>query len=470
MSEVNDPPTEREMTPFRLIPWPLPALLAAVLLVFAVTDRAQAVTHFTLENGLEVVVIEDRRAPVVTQTIWYRVGAADEPPGQSGIAHLLEHLMFKGTTNRAPGEFSALVEANGGRENAFTSWDFTAYFQRVAADRLGLMMELEADRMANLAFTDAEWRPERDVILEERGQVVESRPGRMMQEEMYAALFRNHPYGIPIIGWRHEMAALTGDMAMGFYRRHYGPNNAVLVIVGDVDADEVRALAEQHYGPIPPNPVIAPRLRPQEPPQRAPLRLVFEDPRVAQDYMTRTYRVPSIGNGDPDMAAAMQVLGEVLAGSSITSVLSRRLELEERIALQVWAFYSGVSVDDGTFTIGIAPVPGVTLEEAEAALDRAIADFMEQGVDAAQFERVQMQVRAAEIYGLDDLSSRARRIGEAMTSGVPLDVVLGWPERLQSVTPEAVVEAARAVFDPRRSVTGWLVGPAGPSGRMGAPS
>jgi len=449
---------------------PVTFLAIAVLVLVALAGRAQAVTHFTLENGLEVVVIEDRRAPVVTQTIWYRVGAADEPPGQSGIAHFLEHLMFKGTTSRAPGEFSALVEANGGRENAFTSWDYTAYFQRVAADRLGLMMDLEADRMANLAFTDAEWLPERDVILEERGQVVESRPGRLMQEEMHAALFRNHPYGIPIIGWRHEMATLTGEMAMEFHRRHYGPNNAILVIVGDVDAGDVRALAEQHYGPIPPNPAITPRIRPQEPPQRAPLRLVFDDPRVAQDYMVRTYRVPSIGNGDPDMAAAMQMLGEVLAGSSITSALSRRLEMEERIALQVWAYYSGVSVDEGTFTIGIAPVPGVTLEEAEAALDRAIAEFMEQGVDPAQFERVRTRVRAAEIYGLDDLTSRARRIGEAMSVGVPLAVVLGWPERLQAVTPEAVIEAARAVFDPRRSVTGWLVGPSGAPDRMGAPS
>lgn len=446
-----------------------PVLLFALTLalMLALTGRAQAVAHFTLDNGLEVVVIEDRRAPVVTQTIWYRVGAADEPPGQSGIAHFLEHLMFRGTSTRAPGEFSALVEANGGRENAFTHWDYTGYFQRVAADRLDLMMELEADRMVNLLITEEEWRPERDVILEERGQVVESRPGQLLQEEMLAALFRNHPMGIPIIGWRHEMETLTGDMAYDFYRRHYGPNNAVLVIVGDVDPEEVRALAEAHYGPIPANPAITPRIRPQEPPQRAPLRLVFEDPRVAQDYVHRFYRVPSIGNGDLDAAAAMQVLGEVLAGSPITSVLSRRLELEERVALQTWAWYEGVSIDDGMFGIGILPAPGVSLAEAEAALDRVIAEFMQEGVDPAQFERVQMQIRASEIYGLDDLTGRARRIGAAMMAGVPLEVALGWPERLQAVTPEAVMEAAAMVFDPRRSVTGWLVGP---SGDEGAPS
>jgi zinc protease len=202
-------------------------------------------------------VIEDRRAPVATQMMWYKVGAADEPPGLSGIAHYLEHLMFKATDNMAQGEFSAVVEAQGGRDNAFTSWDYTAYHQRVAADRLELMMEMEADRMANLRIDLSDWLPERDVILEERGQVLESRPERVFAEQMRAALFQNHPYGIPIIGWRHEMEILDDVAAKDFYDAHYAPNNAVLVVAGDVDADEVRAMAERHYGPIPANPDIA---------------------------------------------------------------------------------------------------------------------------------------------------------------------------------------------------------------------
>jgi zinc protease len=248
-------------------------LLAATAL--SLPAQADPVTEFTLDNGLEVVVIEDHRTPAVTQMLWYRAGAADEPPGVSGIAHFLEHLMFKGTDTREPGEFSEIVEAQGGRDNAFTSWDYTGYFQRVAADRLELIMELEADRMANLAFTEAEWLPERDVILEERGQVVESNPGRVFQEQMSAALYKNHPYGIPIIGWRHEMEDLTDEDAMAFYDAHYGPNNAVLIVAGAVTPEEVRELAEEHYAPIPPNPDIRERQRPQEPPHLAERRLTY---------------------------------------------------------------------------------------------------------------------------------------------------------------------------------------------------
>jgi zinc protease len=245
-----------------------PLAFAALIVVSLLRPaHAEPVTHIQLENGLEVVVIEDRRAPVVVHMVWYRVGAADEPPLQSGIAHFLEHLLFKGTDHAcAPGAFSEVVEANGGRDNAFTSWDYTGYFQRVASDRLALMMEMEADRMQNLAFTDAEWMPERGVILEERGQVLESRVGAQFNEAMLAALFKAHPYGIPIIGWRHEMEGLTGDMAMDFYRQHYGPNNAILVIAGDVDT---AASAGTGARPLRPDPAKS-RYRAHSPPRRTP--------------------------------------------------------------------------------------------------------------------------------------------------------------------------------------------------------
>lgn len=335
-------------------------------------------TTFRLDNGLDVVVIEDHRAPVVVHMVWYRVGAADEAPGKSGIAHFLEHLMFKGTETRPPGAFSAIVEANGGNDNAFTSWDYTGYFQRVAADRLALMMELEADRMANLRLPEAEVLTERDVVLEERGQVVESRPGAVLGEQLRAAQFLNHPYGIPIIGWRHEIAALTRADALAFYAAHYAPNNAILVVAGDVTAGQVRALAEQHYGPIGARP-IPPRLRPQEPPQPAERRVILRDARVAQPYIARQYLAPPRRPGEQAEPAALTVLAALLGGTGATSVLGRALEFDARVAIYTDASYRGVAVDSALFSIGVVPAEGVGMAEAEAALDAALARFLAEG-------------------------------------------------------------------------------------------
>ncbi len=423
-------------------------------------SHAEPVTHTQFENGLEVVVIEDRRAPVVVNMVWYRAGAADEPLGQSGIAHFLEHLMFKGTETTDPGEFSALVEANGGRDNAFVSWDYTGFFQRVAADRLELMMEMEADRMVNLSFTEAEWLPERGVILEERGQVLESRVGAQFNETMLAALYKAHPYGVPILGWRHEMETLTGEMAMDFYHAHYGPNNAIVVIAGDVDTDDAIAKAVRHFGPIPPNPNIEPRARTMEPPHLAERRLVFEDSRVGTPYVSRMYLVPPRRAGDQAEAAALHMLAALLGGSSTTSVLERRLNFEEGIALSAWANYSGTRRDYGTFSVGIAPVDGVSLEEAEAAMDRVIVEFLQEGVDLEQFERVRHQMRAAEIYALDDAQARARRFGVGLSVGLDVEDVTGWIDAIEAVTPEDVIAAGETLLDRRASVTGFLTQPA----------
>jgi zinc protease len=391
--------------------------------------------------------------------LWYRVGAADEEPGKSGLAHYLEHLMFKGTDTRAPGEFSAVVEANGGRDNAFTSWDYTGYFQRVDADRLGLMMEMEADRMANLAFTEADWLPERAVILEERGQVLESRPGAVFNEAMRAAQFVNHRYGIPIIGWRHEMEELTGDDAMAFHSRHYAPNNAVLVVAGGVTHDEVRALAEEHYGPIPPNPAIAPRARTQEPPQLAERRVIREDARVSQPYVLRSYLAPVRRPGDQAEAAALSVLAELLGGSDQTSFMADRLLFgDDPVALSAGAWYSGQALDYGTFGVSIVPAEGVGLAEAEEALDDAIAAFLAEGPDPERFESVQMRIRASEIYALDNMQGLARRYGAALTTGLSVQDVQDWPDLLMAVTPEDVRAVAATIFDRNAAVTGWLRG------------
>jgi zinc protease len=413
------------------------------------------VTTFQLENGMDVVVIEDHRAPAVVHMVWYRAGSADEQPGVSGVAHFLEHLLFKGTEKLAPGEFSEIVKANGGTDNAFTSYDYTGYFQRVAADRLGLMMEMEADRMKNIQLDREDILTERDVIIEERNQRVENDPGSLFREQRMAAQYLNHPYGTPIIGWRHEMVNLDLDDALAYYEQFYSPNNAVLVVAGDVLPDDVLALAQQHYGPIPRNEALPERVRPSEPPQLAERRISFEDPRVAQPYVMRTYLAPERDPGDQRKAAALTLLAEVLGGSQ-TAVLPQKLQFEEKRAVYAGAFYSGLSLDDTTFGVVNVPAEGVSLEEAEADMDRVIAEFIETGVDQEQLDRIKFQLRASQVYELDSSNSLARRYGAALTSGLTIEDVHEWPEILQSITPEEIIDAAKEVFDRDNAVTGFL--------------
>lgn len=416
----------------------------------------EAVTSFTLDNGMQVVVIEDHRAPVVQHMVWYRAGSADEPVGSSGVAHFLEHLLFKGTERMEPGELSATVAANGGHDNAFTSYDYTAYFQRVAADRLELMMQMEADRMVNLRLSESDIETEREVILEERNQRTENNPRALFGEQMAAVQYHNHRYGVPVIGWRHEMESLDMADALSFYRTYYAPNNAILVVSGDVDPEEVRALAEKHYGPIPANPDLPERVRSQEPPQTAARRLTYRDPRVAQPYLRRSYLAPERDPGAQETAAALYLLSELLGGAS-TSYLNERLQFDEKRAVYVGAFYNGVSLDDTTFDLIVVPADGVTLQEAEEALDAALADFIREGVQEAELDRIKMQLRAALIYQLDNVDGIANRYGQALSSGLTIADVQAWPELLQSVTGEQIIAAARAVLRPETSVTGWLM-------------
>ncbi|PIV76121.1 MAG: peptidase M16 [Rhodobacteraceae bacterium CG17_big_fil_post_rev_8_21_14_2_50_65_11] len=435
-------------------------LLAACLALMPVTQVSAAadVTEFTLDNGLQAVVIEDHRAPVVVHMLWYRVGAADEPPGQSGIAHFLEHLMFKATETLESGEFSRIVEANGGSDNAFTSWDYTGYFQRVAADRLGLMMQMEADRMRNLRLAEDEVATERSVILEERAQRTDSSPGALFNEQMRAALYLNHPYGIPIVGWRHEMETLDREAALAFYHRYYAPDNAILIVAGDVTPDEVRTLAEQYYGPLSAS-GIAPRGRPTEPPHIAERRISYEDRRVSDPYVVRNYLAPERDPGDQRQAAALTLLANILGGSGATAVLPRTLQVDEERALYASASYSGTTLDDTVFSLFNVPVPGVSLEEAEADLDRVIADFLEEGIDSEQFDRIKFQWQAGMIYTQDDAGELARMYGAALTSGLTVEDVQDWPEIIASITQEDVMRAARQIFTETPSVTGYLTAP-----------
>ena len=435
------------------------AVSLALSLTLGVSRPAMAdeqVTHFTLDNGMDVVVIEDHRAPVVVHMVWYRAGSADEPAGASGIAHFLEHLMFKRTETMESGEFSRTVARNGGQDNAFTSYDYTGYFQRVAADRLGLMMQMEADRMVNLRLDDAEIATEREVIIEERNQRVENSPAALFREQKDAVQYLNHRYGVPIIGWRHEMVSLDRDDALAFYERFYAPNNAILVVAGAVTPDEVRALAQEHYGPIPANPALPERLRPTEPPQTAERRITFRDARVAQPYVSRSYLAPERDSGAQDTAAALTILAEVL-GSGTTSVMAEALQFDSQVATFTGAFYSGMSLDKTTFDVVVVPSEGVTLEEAEAAMDKVLAEFLTTGVDPEQLDRIKMQLRAAQIYARDNVDSIANRYGRALTQGLTVEDVQAWPDILQAVTADDVMAAARMVLDRRQAVTGWLM-------------
>lgn len=431
-------------------------LRSLALALTSTAAAAQEVTTGLLDNGMQVVVIEDHRAPVVVHMVWYRTGSADEPPGASGVAHFLEHLLFKATDTMAAGELSATVAANGGSDNAFTSWDYTAYFQRVAADRLDLMMRMEADRMNNLRLTPEDIETERQVIIEERNQRTENNPSALAREQMAAAQYLNHRYGTPVIGWMHEMRQLDMADVLSFYDLYYSPNNAILVVAGDVEPEEVMALAETHYGPIPAEEHLPDRFRPEEPPQRAERRLNYVDPRVGTDYVARSYLAPERDPGAQEDAAALVYLAEILGGSSFTSVLGRALTFDSRIAIFAGAGYSGMSLDDTTFSLTVAPAEGVTLAEAEAAMDAALARFLEEGVDPAQFERIRTQLRAAEIYARDNVEGIANRYGAALTQGLEVRDVQDWPRILQEVTPEDVMDVARRVLDRDNAVTAYV--------------
>jgi zinc protease len=430
---------------------------ALAIMLSATAAQAEEVTTYTLDNGMEVVVIEDNRAPVVVHMLWYKVGSADEPVGASGVAHFLEHLLFKATDVLESGEFSATVAANGGRDNAFTSYDYTAYFQRVAADRLELMMQMESNRMNNLRITADDVETERQVILEERNQRTENSPNALAREQFRAALFQNHRYGVPIIGWKHEMEELDLQDALGFYDLYYSPNNAILVVAGDVEPENVLALAETYYGVIPAEDQLPVRERPQEPPQRAERRITYVDDRVSQPFLIRMYLAPERNSGAQREAAALVYLAELLGGSPFTSALGQALQFDTQTAIYTNAAYDGSALDDGIFSFALVPSDGVTLSEAEAAMDEVVNAFLEAEIDPTRMESIRTQLRASEIYALDNVQGLAQRYGAALSQSLTVADVQAWPEVLQSVTEDDIKAVAAKVLNRDQSVTGWVV-------------
>jgi zinc protease len=410
---------------------------------------------FTLANGLTVVVVPNKRAPVVKHMIWYRVGGADESEGESGIAHFLEHLMFKGTEARAAGEFSRLVAKNGGRENAFTSYDFTAYHQTIAKDRLEMVMALEAERMTRLAITADEVERERLVVLEERRTRTDNNPSSRLREQVTAAQFYNYPYRRPVIGWEHEIRALDRERILAFYRRWYAPNNAILVVAGDITVAELKPLAEKHYGAIPAAPPIA-RVRPDEPPQTAAREVILRDPRVPQPSWSRSWLAPSQLWGAKEHAYPLEVLAEILGGGA-TSRIYRALVLEAGIADSAGAFYDSGSRGPSRLGFFASPRREVAPEMVERAVETEIARVLAQGVEPDEVARAKTRLKAAAVLARDSLETGAQALGAALAVGLAVEDVESWPARIDAVTVEQVNAAARHVLSSGGHVTARLL-------------
>lgn len=407
-----------------------------------------------LDNGMEVVVITNSRIPVVTHMVWYRAGGADEPRGQSGIAHFLEHLLFKRTTNTEEGEFSEAIRKVGGSENAFTSYDYTAYFQKVPVSALEDMMRFEADRMVNLELFESDIGPERDVILEERRSRVDNSPSALFREQVQAATYLHYPYRIPLIGWKHEMEALDLDDAMAFYERFYTPSNAILVISGDVTMADVLPLAEKTYGQIPARDV-PPRIRTKEPPQLSARRLEMESDQVAEPSFSRRYLAPGYLWGESEHAYPLQVLSDILSGGT-TSRLYKSLVVEQQIASSAGAWYSPGGVGPSSFGFYGGPRPGGDIEAIEAAINVEIEKVLTEGVTQDEVDRAIQRITAEAIYARDSISGPANIFGAALATGQTVEDVEAWPDMIRSVTVEQVNAAAKAVFQEKQSVTGIL--------------
>lgn len=414
-------------------------ILFALLLLTVSTAEAKYFNadSFTLKNGMQVIVIPNHRAPVVTHMIWYKFGGGDERPGKSGIAHFLEHLMFKGTTKVPDGQFSLIVKKLGGNDNAFTTHDYTAYYQNIARQHLERMMEMESDRMQNLTLKDSEVTSERQVIIEERRQRIDNQPQAKFREQLMSALFVNHPYGTPVIGWLHEMKELTSEDAFESYNKWYAPNNAILVVSGDITAAELKPLAEKYYGDLEPS-TLPERQRTRPAPLIAQHRIIMEDPRVGPPVITKVYRAPR-GND------ALEILIEIF-GDSSTSRLYRDLVVNQKLAISAGADYDPISLNDSTVTLYASPTPGTSLTQLEAAMDMEVTKLLDKGVTLEEMNDAKNKKKASLTYYLDSLQGPAILFGRAIASGFDTDYLESWSDRIEKLTIDDVNKTADTVF------------------------
>lgn len=434
-------------------------LCLAAFPAFAKVFDAQG---FTLPNGLEVVVIPNDRAPVVTSMLWYKIGAADEPWGKSGNAHFFEHLMFKGTKKIPPGEFSKIIRTLGGNDNAFTSQDYTAFFESVSVDALEKVLTMEADRMRNLAPPPKEFASEHKVILEERRQRTDNDPQARFAEQMDAALYVNHPYGRPVIGWRDEMERLDWPTAKAFYERYYRPDNAILVVSGDMTAARLRPIVEKTFGKIPrPKTPLPPRERPHSPPLRGETLVRVADPDIRQPVVQSSWRVPS-ARQNPEESLALEVLAEILGGGPSTR-LYQDVVVGRKLATGIDMGYSAARLDDGEVSVYASVAPGVKPEDVTAAISDNLRAVVKDGVTGAELRTAKDALESAAIYARDSLTGPAMTVGQALATGQNLDAVESWPERIETVTAAQVQAVAAKYLDPDNPdapmhVTGYLTG------------
>ncbi|TPJ52081.1 MULTISPECIES: pitrilysin family protein [unclassified Mesorhizobium] len=414
------------------------------------------VTDFLLDNGMEVVVIPDHRSPIVTHMVWYKVGSADEPPGKSGIAHFFEHLMFKATANRAAGEFDRAVSDIGGSNNAFTSYDYTAFHETVAPSALELMMSFEADRMRNLILTDDVIKTERDVILEERRSRIDNSPEAVLEEELDATLWQNQPYRIPVIGWMQEMEQLNRTDAIAFYNKYYQPNNAVLIVAGDVEPDTVKALAEKTYGKIARGPDLPPRVRPVEPEQNTRRTVTLSDARVSVPNFSTQWVVPSYHTAKPGEAEALDLLAEILGGGN-RSRLYQALVVRQGIASNAGAYFQGTMLDDTNFTVYGTPRGDARLVDVEAAVDAEVVRIAREGVTVKELDKAKDRYVRSMVFARDKQDSMANIYGAELATGGNVQDIEQWPERIRNITPGEIKAVAARYLVLARSTTGYLL-------------
>lgn len=423
-------------------------------------DKVYNAETFTLSNGMQVVVIPNHRAPVVTHMVWYKVGAADEPQGDgvSGAAHFLEHLMFKGSKALTPGEFSKLVRGLGGEDNAFTSQDYTAYFQSIAKEYLPIVMALEADRMVNIAPPADQVTSELQVVIEERRQRTDNDPKSLFSEQLQAALFNTSPYGLPVIGWRDEIPKLAWKDAQAYYTTWYAPNNAILVVSGDITAAELKPLAEKFYGILPPHNVPK-HVRADIPdfPGTSVLTLRNED--VREPIFIRAWRAPSFMQ-DKKTSDVLDVLTEAVSSGSSTR-LYQSLVVRQKLASSIDLSYDGNNRGTGSIWIYAVPTPGVTLEKLEAAIETELRGMVSKGLTQDEIDRAKTRMINNAIYARDSVSGPAMVIGQALASGATLDDVEYWPQRISEVKKDDVEAALKTYLSPDAPrylpVTGYLL-------------
>lgn len=417
--------------------------------------RAVPVEHFTLRNGMKVLVMPNDRLPAVTHILFVKAGGADDPYGKTGLAHFLEHLMFIGTKNYPEGTYDRAISRVGGNQNAYTTLDYTAYYATVPKEELKHVMAMEADRLLNLQITDHYAAREKEVITEERNMRVENKPSDLLAEQLGAMTFLNHPYGRPLIGWAEDIDALTAADASWFFKRYYRASNMVLVVAGDVKPSDVRRMALDYYGPLPAG--MAPtRQWPKEPPLRMTRRGAMEDDKVREPRLMRQYVAPSVNEGATELAMPLSLLAQYLGGGS-TSVLYQKLVMEQKMATALSVNYEPLSVGPAVLRIWLVPAAGVSMVQLEAALDAALEDTLGNLPAEADVARAKTQLKASVIFAQDGLTPLAHLMGDLVMIGKDEQYFYEWTDAIDAVRATDMLEAAQRVLDPARRITGTLV-------------